>query len=121
MTTSEPFDVQVDRIRQYEMSCLPDDHPWRYNFTVLVSRQNDGTWLVTYQDMVLVDGDRWELKGCPPDVSREDWKARTSHDEATALRLGRKAAATVRTCNHGVREALELHRFWDDNASAVSA
>lgn len=81
--TQPALDVLVDRIRQYELSCLPEDHPWRYHFTVLVSRQHDGTWIVTHDDMVLVDGDRWELKGCPPNVSREDWKASTSHVAAT--------------------------------------
>ncbi|MFG2395440.1 hypothetical protein ACGFYF_42405 [Streptomyces lavendulae] len=102
--------VFVEPVR-YLVSCLPESHPERRNFTVQVQYW-DGWWSVRWRSRLLGSTGTWSWPFSPADSPepstaapddelaqkrRSQWLADHRFDHDTALALAEKVAAELRT------------------------
>lgn len=76
----------------YEVSCLPNDHPERHNFTLRVTRRAEGLWAVLDRmDRCLSATGEWDYEPMPSNRT-DEWKALHRFTRATAIGHARRAA-----------------------------
>lgn len=95
-------------IRQHSflVSCLPEDHPDAYAFTLKVEDKGRGRWAVMWvgHGVLGTDGE-WSYDPFP--TSQEDeWLKTHRFDRAEALKLAEKVAPTLKIRDYTVIEAL---------------
>lgn len=104
---------------KYWVSCLPEDHPDAYLFTLCVEYRGEGRWaVVSGARYYAANGDvsfghGWDREPVTDEEidaynrSHEEWLAVYRHDEATALRIAREQAPLMRYRTYTVRDALD--------------
>lgn len=87
--TDHPVRVQVVA---YEVSCLPDDHPERHNFTLRVVRRGGDRWaVVNRMDYCLSSAGKWDYEPLPSSRT-DEWKADHRFARSDAVALAEQAA-----------------------------
>lgn len=101
MTAPEP----TVTVTEYDVSCLPIDHPERFDFTIKVSWRGPDSWAVTDGLNTCLNSTGWwdyEVRNSERD---DEWRATHRFDLETALALA-KQQAPLMTCNGWTVEAV---------------
>lgn len=99
--------VPAERITRYAVSCVPEEHPDSYSFTITVEYRGQGTWAVCWPGCGCwgTDGD-WDYEPIPS--SREDgWLERHRFTEDEALRIAHCLAPGLKIGRYTVDDILE--------------
>lgn len=97
---------------EYDVSCLPIDHPERFHFTIKVAWRGSDSWAVSDGFRVLSSTGEWDYEPSPSNRD-DDFLAAHRFDLDTALALA-KEHAPLMTCNRWTVEAV-LAQDWGDS------
>jgi len=82
------------RVTRYEVSCLPEDDPERFAWTLTVEYRGRDLWAVCRMGQCLGTDGQWDYEP-RPSGREDDWLKTHCFDLDTALRLAEKAAPHI--------------------------
>jgi hypothetical protein len=82
------------QVTEYEVSCLPADHPEHYTFAIKVAWRGPDSWAVVRMASCLDAEGNWDWEPSPSNRD-DDWLATHRFDLDTAMALAKEAAPRI--------------------------